>query len=211
MKTAVTALGAAACGRTREYVVGSSTARASAWRSAEPPPPLAPSSSARASLVCTPTEDNIEGPFFKPGAPERVVLADERTEGTRLTLSGRVLDVRCAPIAGARIEVWHADHAGAYDDAGFGFRAQLLCDEEGTFVLETIVPGRYLNGARYRPAHVHVKIASPGFAALTTQLYFEGDPYNAGDPFIRPSLVMPLSDTPWGKAAAYDLVLRGRG
>lgn len=208
MGTAVTALGAAACGRTRDYVVGSSTARASAWRSAEPPPPPpAPSAPSRAPRACTPTEDNIEGPFFKPGAPQRVVLADERTEGTRLTLSGRVLDVRCEPIAEARIEVWHADHAGAYDNEGFGFRATLRCDDDGAYAVETIVPGRYLNGARFRPAHVHVKIAAPGFAELTTQLYFEGDPYNVGDPYIRPSLVMSLTDTPRGRAAAHDIVI----
>lgn len=164
-------------------------------------------STSKAEEACTPTEDNIEGPFFKDGAPSRVVLADASTKGTKLTLSGRVLSRKCAPIAGARIEIWHADHEGAYDNRGFSFRAKLACDAQGAFAVESIIPGRYLNGERYRPAHLHLKIAAQGFRPLTTQLYFQGDPYNHGDPFIRQSLVMSLSDTPWGKAAAYDIVL----
>jgi catechol 1,2-dioxygenase len=29
----------------------------------------------------------------------------------------------------------------------------------------------------FRPAHIHIKVSYPGFETLTTQLYFEGDPY----------------------------------
>ncbi len=202
--SAISGLAAAACGRPRRDTT-LATATSSSWPVA-PPSPL--SSTRPASRTeCALTEDNIEGPFFKAGAPQRAVLANDRTEGTRLSLTGRVLDRNCAPIRRARIEVWHADHKGAYDNDGFGFRAELTADEAGGFALESIIPGRYLNGSRYRPAHVHVKIAAQGHRPLTTQLYFDGDPYNVGDPFIRQSLVMSLRDTPNGKAASYDIVL----
>ena len=176
-------------------------------------PPPAPADASghspapKTTPTCRVTASNIEGPFFKPGAPARVSLIDTATVGERLTLTGRVLDERCQPIRGAQLEFWHADHAGAYDNVGFSFRASVVCDERGAYALETIVPGRYLNGARYRPAHIHVKVHAPGRPSLTTQLYFAGDPYNEGDPFIVDTLIMPLRDGYASKLAAFDLVL----
>ncbi len=29
----------------------------------------------------------------------------------------------------------------------------------------------------FRPAHIHFKVSHPDYETLTTQLYFEGDPY----------------------------------
>ncbi len=70
-----------------------------------------------------------------------------------------------------------------------------------------IVPGRYLNGSRYRPAHVHVKLSAPGHPPLTTQLYFPEDPYNKGDPFIHRSLIMQTISKPDGMHANFEFVL----
>jgi protocatechuate 3,4-dioxygenase beta subunit len=159
--------------------------------------------------ACDDTEDNIEGPYYKAGAPERNVLIDDATEGVRLHLSGRVMRAAdCAALAGAHLDFWQADHAAIYDQAGFNFRGQFAADAEGRYTLETIIPGHYLNGAQYRPAHIHVKVSAAGHTLLTTQLYFEGDPYNAIDPFIHESLIMTLTDAPDGsKSAEFDFVL----
>ncbi len=214
--TAITGLGTLACGRPREYGVSNTATIASTLPPGAAVPLVHPDGGQPDGRLtaspdergrCALTADNIEGPFFRAGAPRRAVLADATTKGTKLTLSGRVLDARCRPIPEARIEIWHADHAGAYDNDGFGFRATVDCDEHGAYALQSIIPGRYLNGDRYRPAHLHLKLSAPKARPLTTQLYFAGDPYNAGDPFIRKSLIMSLSDTPWGKAASYDIVL----
>lgn len=157
---------------------------------------------------CTLTEDNIEGPFFLPGAPHRAVLVTPEDTGARLALSGRVLSTRCAPIAGARIELWQADAAGRYDVDGFRFRGQLVTNADGSWEVATILPGRYLNGAQYRPAHIHVKLEHPRFRPLTTQLYFEGDPFNGVDPWVKESLVLRLADRRGGgKASSFDFVL----
>jgi protocatechuate 3,4-dioxygenase beta subunit len=43
--------------------------------------------------------------------------------------------------------------------------------------------------------------------ALTTQLYFEGDPYNDGDPFIVPSLIMKHRKVGKSRRAQFDIVL----
>ena len=79
---------------------------------------------------------------------------------------------------------------------------------EGRYRVSTIVPGRYLNGPQFRPAHVHVKVRAPGFAPLTTQLYFPGDPYNDVDPFIHKSLVMGMEKARERMLGHFDFVLR---
>lgn len=157
--------------------------------------------------VCEPTADNIEGPFFKDGAPSRRTLVRARDEGQRLALGGVVLGAGCAPLAGVAMEIWHADHRGAYDNDGFQFRGRLKSDADGRWDVSTIIPGRYLNGRRYRPAHIHVKLFAPGHRPLTTQLYFEGDPYLEGDPFVVSSLVMPLEKAGDVIRCGFDFVL----
>ncbi len=154
------------------------------------------------------TAPNIEGPFFKVDSPERSNIRADGTTGTLLRLSGTVYGPGCAPLAGALLDFWQADEKGAYDTLTFTYRGHQYTDAEGRYVLETIIPGRYLNGATYRPAHIHVKAAGQGTMLLTTQLYFEGDPYNVGDPFIVPSLIMALVDDGTGAmAATFDFVL----
>ncbi|MDQ3036060.1 MAG: intradiol ring-cleavage dioxygenase [Myxococcota bacterium] len=162
---------------------------------------------AQAETCGAPTEPNIEGPFFRPGAPLRDVLAGPGVDGERLALSGRVLDTSCRPIAGVRLEIWHADHRGDYDLDGNHLRGVLESDARGRWSLRSIVPGRYRNGAQYRPSHVHVKVAAPRKPLLTTQLYFQGDPFLAADPFVRRSLVLRLRDGEGGKVGAFDFVV----
>jgi protocatechuate 3,4-dioxygenase beta subunit len=166
------------------------------------PPPLPVAQSCSGA-----TAANIEGPFYKPGAPHRAVLVDGKDRGERLVIAGSVLTPDCEPVANAELDVWHADASGGYDLDGFYFRGVLVTDERGRYELRTIVPGRYLNGDRYRPAHVHVKLRAAGHRTLTTQLYFAGDPYNDGDPFIVESLIMQAKKIGDTRRAAFDFVL----
>ena len=180
------------------------------------PPPAASSKSAG---VCAKTAPNIEGPYYRDGAPMRADLVDRGMRGTRLVIAGKVLGDDCkTPLEGALLDVWQADTDGHYDNDGhegrrapgpLTLRGKLLASRGGLYELHSIIPGRYLNGPQYRPAHVHVKVSAPGYQTLTTQLYFDGDPYNGVDPFIDKSLVMKLADDgrSGGKAAAFDFVL----
>jgi protocatechuate 3,4-dioxygenase beta subunit len=160
-----------------------------------------------AAQICEPTADNIEGPYFKDGAPHRAVLAGKGDDGERLALGGRVLSTGCAPLAGVVIDLWHADAAGGYDMKSYRWRGKLTTDADGRWSVATIIPGRYLNGKRYRPAHIHAMLRADGHRPLTTQLYFEGDPYNDGDPFIVESLIMALARDAAGARAGFDFVL----
>ena len=150
-------------------------------------------------------EVNIEGPFFTPGSPQRRNLREPQTPGVPLSVVGRVLSPECRPLAGALLDFWQADDAGMY---GTKLRGHQFSNADGMFQLDTIVPGRYLNGATYRPAHLHVKVGIKGFMMLTTQLYFPGDPYNATDPFIRDGLIMQVDTTQTALVAAtFDFIL----
>lgn len=156
------------------------------------------------------TEDDPEGPYYTAGAPKRTTLVEQGMNGTRLVLSGRVLATgrACVALAGAEVDVWQANDAGDYDNVGFTLRGVFVADSNGNYRVETIVPGRYLNGASYRPRHIHVMVRAPGRAPLTTQLYFAGDPFNASDGMFKPSLVLnPTDDGGGGQKASFDFVL----
>jgi protocatechuate 3,4-dioxygenase beta subunit/sugar lactone lactonase YvrE len=151
-----------------------------------------------------PTASNAEGPYYKGGAPERAVLVEPDTTGTRLLLTGQVLTTDCQPVAGALLDFWQANDQGEYDNVGYTLRGRQFADEMGRYRLETIVPARYPG----RPPHIHVKVNAPGGPVLTTQIYFEGQPGNEGDGLIRPSLIVPLADTAdGGEAATFNFVL----
>jgi protocatechuate 3,4-dioxygenase beta subunit len=157
--------------------------------------------------TCSVTADNIEGPFYKRGAPHRAVLATDKDAGERLVIGGVVLADNCSPLANATLDIWHADTRGGYDNDGWGMRGRMTTDKHGRWQMSSIVPGRYLNGRRYRPAHVHVKLRAAGHRELTTQLYFEGDPYNDGDDFIVSSLIMRHKKVGDVRRASFDFVL----
>lgn len=108
---------------------------------------------------CAPTPWDEIGPFYKPGAPVRSVL------GRGYLLSGTVRSSRdCAPIPGARVEIWHASPNGSYDDA---HRATLYADRSGRYRLETSLPAGYAS----RPPHIHILVDAKGFEGLVTQHY----------------------------------------
>lgn len=169
-------------------------------------PPLAAAPDPRRACA-DPTAANAEGPFYRPGAPDRAVLAPRGTPGQPLVIRGLVLGAGCATLAGARLELWHADHVGEYDHRGWRQRGTLHAAADGSWRVDTIVPGRYLDGDRYRPAHVHVKLSAAGHRPLTTQLYFAGDPYNDDDRFIVDSLVMRPRALGTYLDARFDFVL----
>lgn len=166
-------------------------------------------------LAATPevpeTEDNQEGPFYKPGAPVRESLIDKGMPGTRLVLAGRVLGVDGRPLEGAELDFWQASAEGQYDNDGFILRGRLYSRPGGHYRLETVIPKHYDAGGRYpRPPHIHVKASKPGGPVLTTQLYFRGDRYNYDDASVRPSLLLDLENGSGGRQSNFDFVIRTR-
>jgi protocatechuate 3,4-dioxygenase beta subunit len=137
----------------------------------------------QAFKALAPTPPDIEGPFYKPGAPARAELVP----GGSLAVSGRVLGTDGAPVPGAVLDVWQADPAGEYDNAGFNFRGKMTAASEGAYRFVTVRPGDYkISDTEFRCAHIHVKVTAPGFRPLTTQLYFHNSPHNDTDHWYDP-------------------------
>lgn len=161
------------------------------------------------------TAANIEGPYYRAGAPFRSNLIEGGIAGAPLVITGRVLSLDCrSPLTDAVLDIWQADGDGHYDNDGtFGaagamrLRGKVRAAANGSFSVRSVLPGRYLNGRTYRPSHVHVKVTATGHLPLTTQLYFPDDPYNDGDPFIHRSLIMDVSRGPSGAMGHFDFVL----
>jgi len=126
--------------------------------------------------TCDITTSDIQGPFYTPNAPVKQKLSPIGAAGTPLFIKGTVFAKDCeTPLPSSKLDVWHADDSGEYDNVGYNYRGVFNADTMGNYAMETILPGKYLNGSSYRPRHIHFKIQGGGSNELTTQLYFEGD------------------------------------
>ena len=133
----------------------------------------------RAALAAarSPTPAQTEGPFYPETLPAdrdadltRVAGRTEAARGTRLYLSGEVVDDDGPAAAGDRRRMWQCDSFGRYHHAGdegrprddnfqgFGISAT---DERGRYAFKTIRPVPYGG----RPPHLHFRLAWQGRAA----------------------------------------------
>lgn len=162
---------------------------------------------------CDPTPAAPRGPFYRRDAPFRSRIARPNEPGTTLIVSGRVLGApQCSPIPAATLDVWQTNRRGLYSRIlGFGeffLRGRLRASHDGTYRLETIVPGRYPLGRFARPRHIHFMISAPGWKDLTTQIFFEGDPDLQTDPYVKAPLVRPIQVDPSGVSTVlFEFVL----
>jgi len=136
------------------------------------------------------TPEETEGPYFKPGSPERRSFLEPGIEGRHLILSGVVMTTGCVPLRRSLLDFWHADADGEYDNSGFRLRGHQFTDDRGRYQLETIVPGVYPGRTR----HIHVKVHAPGTPTLVSQLYFPGEARNRSDWLFRRDLLVTVID-----------------
>ncbi len=184
-----------------------------------------PKTTSPPAFDCNPTTQDYygEGPFYTEGPPflaDNKLAADDEP-GQRMIISGRVLNLACTQyIPDTVVDVWHADDAGQYDNQGFKLRGFTRTNDQGFYLFETIRPGKYLNGSQFRPSHIHYKITPPGFAQLTTQLYFEGDTSIASDaaasitsgPFDATNRIVALTENAEGVLeGTFDIMIDGNG
>ena len=144
-----------------------------------------------------------EGPFFKPRSPQRTDLRQPGATGRSVELSGLVLTRRCRPLAGAVVDLWHADDKGDYDNSGFRYRGHVVTGNDGVFRFRTVLPALYTGRTR----HYHFKVQAPGSRLLTTQLYFPNEAENRRNSMFRRELLMRVADAGDGLAARFDFVL----
>ena len=167
------------------------------------------------------TETTVLGPFYISDAKEMPMWSDiaGHAPGEPAYISGRVLDVRGEPIAGAVLDVWQTDGEGYYDVQRPGgneqyARGKFTTSADGCYGFKTLKPvsypvptdgpvGKMLLGMGrhpYRPAHVHVIATASGYERVATHLFVEGDKYLDSDAVfgVKHSLVVEFKDQPAG-------------
>jgi len=163
--------------------------------------------------ACIPTTADILGPYYRANAPFRSDLTIPGDPGTILNYKGVVKDENCNPLNNAIVDVWQANDGAVYDgtSANFNYRGQFQTGANGEYAFHSIKPGWYLNGAQYRPAHIHFRVTKPGYTELITQLYFQGDPYIANDPWASDPdaqmRIVPLTQVNGEDTATFDITL----
>ncbi|MGL4726106.1 MAG: catechol 1,2-dioxygenase [Scandinavium sp.] len=145
------------------------------------------------------TPRTIEGPLYVANAPLSKGFArmdDGSEKAEAMWLHGQVTDLHGKPVAGAVVDIWHANTLGGYSffDASqseYNLRRRVETDAEGRYAVRSIVPCGYgcppdgptqklltgLGRHGNRPAHVHFFVSAPGFKHLTTQINLNGDEY----------------------------------
>ena len=134
---------------------------------------------------CT-TTDDILGPFYRKNAPMRNDLLFDGLSGNPILIKGKIFTDDCTTVLpDALVEIWHCNTEGDYDNKSdkMDHRARWVSNKKGDYNFKTIMPGKYLNGRLYRPAHIHFRITCEGHKELISQIYFSGDPHITEDPW----------------------------
>ncbi|GIQ75599.1 intradiol ring-cleavage dioxygenase [Bradyrhizobium sp. RD5-C2] len=150
------------------------------------------------------TETTVLGPFYvgEHRVTPHGANISEGIDGEVMFVQSRVTDLAGKPLAGAEIDVWHADDDGFYDSQkadyaaqGPSLRARFVTDADGRFSFRTILPCSYpiptdgpvgdlITATKrhpMRPAHVHFLVKAEGYEPLITHVFLDGDEYLRSD------------------------------
>jgi hydroxyquinol 1,2-dioxygenase len=159
------------------------------------------------------TPATLAGPFYRDDAPHCALGENlcRNGQGTPLQVRGQITDVAGQPVPDARVEVWHANAQGRYENQDpdnqpeHNLRGQMLADQAGRFHFRTIRPGGYalpddgpvgqlarrLGLSLKRPAHIHFAVTAPGYRRLVTAIFDGSDPAIGCDALfaVKPGLI----------------------
>jgi protocatechuate 3,4-dioxygenase beta subunit len=165
--------------------------------------------STTAATSTTPTSDAVlmpeltEGPYYLDLDLVRSDVREDRA-GVPLEVHLSIVDTATGrPVAGAMVDIWHADGNGLYSgfasahlavaatastvspaDDGTFLRGTQISGTDGSVAFTTIYPGWYPG----RAVHIHVKVHVDGNEIHTGQLFFDDS----------------FSDTVFASASPYD-------
>ena len=181
------------------------------------------------------TPSQTIGPFFaysltsaKDGRRLLVSNRVDSVSGTQIRVKGQVFDGNGEPVPDAMLEIWQADPegrlAGANDGANIKFTgfARAATDQEGSFIFETVKPGRFHTSNNILQApHISVIVFARGILThLHTRIYFADETSNDNDPILaaiedpnrRATLIsVPESDEKSYTNYHFDVRLQGKG
>jgi protocatechuate 3,4-dioxygenase beta subunit len=152
--------------------------------------------------TCALMPEKTSGPFPLDEQFDRSDVT-EGLPGQPMRLGLRVVDQSCAPVPGAKVEIWHTDSTGDYSafiDNGGGkddgpgttfMRGTQTANDEGIVEFLTVYPGWYSG----RAVHIHLRVHLADATVLTSQMFFDDD-YTASVYASAPYAEFGLPDTP---------------
>ena len=177
------------------------------------------------------TPPTLPGPFYRPDAPALALGANlcRGGEGVPLTVAGSVTGPDEEPLAGAEVEVWHANAEGRYENQDpdnqpeHNLRGRFIADDEGRFHFRSIRPAGYalpddgpagqlarrIGLSLDRPAHIHFAVTKPGYRRLVTSIFDGSDPAIDRDALfaVKPGLIGDFRPEKSGVSLFVALVL----
>lgn len=143
------------------------------------------------------TPNTVAGPFYRNDAPDMPLGANLSRDGKGepLSVRGQITSLSGAPLAGAVVEVWHANGEGKYENQEpdhqpeFNLRGKFRADSLGRFTFRSIMPRGYalptdgpvgrlmyrLGMCLERPAHLHFRVSAKEHETLITHIFDRTD------------------------------------
>lgn len=174
-------------------------------------------------IGCTPNFAEITGVYENDLG---IAMVNDKTQGERITLRGRVFDGTGTPLRDALLEIWQADSKGLYNspselrgtaDPNFTGWGRCPTDmETAEYRFETVKPGQVpFKDGRLMAPHVTVWIVARGInIGLQTRIYFDDEKEaNDKDPILQriehrnrvPTLIAKRD----GSSYVFDIYLQG--
>ncbi len=150
-------------------------------------------------LLRTPSEEI--GPMYPVHRPEArgsdlaLTKTGKRLAGQPLYIRGTVMDLTGQIIAGAEVELWHADPHGRYPhpsdlnpaalDPDFTGHGVAVTGTDGVFSFRSTKPAAYPTSTPgwWRPPHLHFQVTTQ-WDRLVTQMYFPDEELNEKDELL---------------------------
>ena len=114
--------------------------------------------------------------------PSAIDVVTPQEPGTRIHLSGTIVDPNGKPLSGVKMFVYHTDNTGYYskpvnDPRQARLRGTLWTNASGQYSFHTIKPAAYGDVSSPPAMHIHTHLQLPdGPEHWVESFYFEGDP-----------------------------------
>lgn len=114
--------------------------------------------------------------------PSAIDIATPQEPGTRIYLSGTIVDLNGKPVSGLKMFLYHTDATGYYsrpvnNPRQARLHGTLWSNALGQYSFSTIKPAHYGDVSSPPPMHIHVHLQQPGGPDhWVDSFYFEDDP-----------------------------------
>ena len=130
-----------------------------------------------ASLACSGHQAEAQSQH-----PSAIDIVTPQEPGTRIHLSGTILDPNGKPAPGVKMFLYHTDATGYYsrpvnNPRQARLHGTLWSDALGQYSFHTIKPAHYGDVSSPPPMHIHIHLQPPDLPEHWVEsFYFEGDP-----------------------------------